>query len=144
MPRLLTKKSYERQLLKFRKKHPELREQYFKTLTILESNPFHPSLRLHKLHGRLKEYHSVSVNLQYRIMIDFVIKDDMILLISIRGHDEMGMWEVREWEAREYEREKVRCVIFTFASGDARNIAFKSETWTNIVIVFKSMRSCRR
>jgi mRNA-degrading endonuclease YafQ of YafQ-DinJ toxin-antitoxin module len=91
MPRLLTTKSYERQLLKFRKKHPELREQYFKTLTILESNPFHPSLRLHKLHGHLQEYYSVSVHLQYRIMIDFVMKEDMIMLISIGGHDELGM-----------------------------------------------------
>jgi proteic killer suppression protein len=91
MPRLLTTKSYERQLVKFRKKHPELRKHYFKTLTILESNPFHPSLRHHKLQGKLKEYYSVSVNLQFRIMIDFVIQDDMILLISIGGHDELGM-----------------------------------------------------
>jgi len=91
MPRLLTTKTYERHLVKFRKKHPELREQYYKTLKILENNPFHPSLRLHKLHGKLKDYYSVSVNLQYRIMIDFVIQDDMIILISIGGHDELGV-----------------------------------------------------
>jgi toxin HigB-1 len=91
MPRLLTTKSYERQLLKFRKKHPELREHYFKTLTILESNPFHPSLRLHKLQGKLNVYYSVSINMKYRIMIDFVIQDDMIILISIGSHQELQM-----------------------------------------------------
>ncbi|MGB4847297.1 MAG: type II toxin-antitoxin system RelE/ParE family toxin [Saprospiraceae bacterium] len=91
MPKLLTTKTYERQLLKFRKKHPELREQYFKTLQILEVNPYHPSLRLHRLQGKLKEYFSVSVNMKYRIMIDFVIQDDMIILVSIGGHDELRM-----------------------------------------------------
>ena len=91
MPRILTTKSYEHQLLKFRKKHPELREQYYKTLKILEVNPFHPSLRLHKLRGKLNEYYSVSINMQYRIMIDFVIQEDMVVLISIGGHSELNM-----------------------------------------------------
>ena len=91
MPRILTTKSYEHQLLKFRKKHPELRDQYYKTLKILEANPFHPSLRIHKLHGKLNVYHSVSINMQYLIMIDFVIQDDMIILLSIGGHGELGM-----------------------------------------------------
>jgi mRNA-degrading endonuclease YafQ of YafQ-DinJ toxin-antitoxin module len=91
MPRILTTKSYEHQLLKFRKKHPELREQYYKTLKILEVNPFHPSLRLHKLRGKLNEYYSVSINMQYRIMIDFVIQEDMVVLLSIGGHGELNM-----------------------------------------------------
>ncbi len=90
MPKLLTTKTYERQLLKFKRKHPELRNHYAKILKILEVNPHHPSLRLHKLQGKLKEYYSVSINMQYRIMIDFVIQDDMIILISIGGHREQG------------------------------------------------------
>ncbi len=91
MPKLLTTKSYERQLLKFKRKHPELRDQYAKTLKILEVNPHHPSLRLHKLHGKLQEYYSVSINIKYRITIDFVIQDDLIILISIGGHKEQGL-----------------------------------------------------
>jgi mRNA-degrading endonuclease YafQ of YafQ-DinJ toxin-antitoxin module len=91
MPHLITTRAYERQLLKFTKKHPELREQYYKTLKILEANPFHPSLRLHKLQGKLNLFHSVSINIQYRIMIDFVIQDDLVILISIGGHEELGM-----------------------------------------------------
>ena len=91
MPKLLTTKSYEHQLLKFKRKYPELRDQYAKTLKILEVNPHHPSLRLHKLQGKLKEYSSVSINIKYRIMIDFVIQNDRIILISIGGHKEQGM-----------------------------------------------------
>lgn len=89
MPRLITTKSYEHQLQKFRQKHPELREQYFKTITILEDNPYHPSLRLHKLHGKLRDYYSVAINLKYRIMIDFIVRDDTVILISIGSHGEV-------------------------------------------------------
>jgi mRNA-degrading endonuclease YafQ of YafQ-DinJ toxin-antitoxin module len=91
MPRLLTSKSYERQLIKFIRRHPELREHYAKTLKLLEINPQHPSLRLHKLQGKLQDYQSVSINMKFRIMIDFVIKDDLIILISIGSHREQGM-----------------------------------------------------
>ena len=91
MPRLLTTKSYERHLIKFIRRHPELREHYAKTLKLLEINPQHPSLRLHKLHGKLQDYHSVSINMKFRIMIDFVLKDDLIILISIGSHSEQRM-----------------------------------------------------
>ena len=91
MPRLLTTKSYERQLIKFIRRHPELREHYVKTLRLLGVNPQHPSLRLHKLQGKLQAYSSVSINMKFRIMIDFVIKDDVVVLISIGSHSEQGM-----------------------------------------------------
>jgi len=45
----------ERALLK---RHPDLRERYFKTLLLLEQDPMHPSLRLHALQGRLQGLHS--------------------------------------------------------------------------------------
>lgn len=95
MPRLLTTRSFERQLLKFSKKHPELREQYFKTITLLEANPFHPILRLHKLHGKLRDFYAVSINSKYRIMIDFIVQDDVVVLISIGSHSEVYG---REWQ----------------------------------------------
>ena len=87
MIKLLTTKSYERSLKKFKKQHPEMKDQYFKALSLLEVNPYHPSLRLHKLKGNLQEYYSVSINMQYRIMIDFIIQDDQVILIDIGNHD---------------------------------------------------------
>jgi len=58
--------SYLKRAKKFAKKHPELKQQYLKTLQVLELNPFHPALRLHKLSGRLQDVYSVSINLSYR------------------------------------------------------------------------------
>jgi mRNA-degrading endonuclease YafQ of YafQ-DinJ toxin-antitoxin module len=91
MPRLLSTKTYERKLIKFIRKHPELREHYVKTLKLLEVNPQHPALRLHKLQGKLQAYSSVSINMKFRIMIDFVIQDDVVILISIGSHEEQRM-----------------------------------------------------
>jgi len=64
---LVFTQGYERLALKFLKQHPELKNQYFKTLSLLELNPYHPSLRLHALSGKLQHLHSVSINLSYRI-----------------------------------------------------------------------------
>jgi len=81
--------SYTKRAAKFFKKHPELKERYAKTLYLLQDNPFHPSLRLHKLKGSLAEYHSVSIDMSYRITIDFVIEDGVIVPIDIGGHDDV-------------------------------------------------------
>jgi mRNA-degrading endonuclease YafQ of YafQ-DinJ toxin-antitoxin module len=64
-------------------------ERYIKTMEILEVNPYHPSLRIHKLKGNMGEYHSVSINLEYRIIIDFIIRDNEIIPIDIGTHDEV-------------------------------------------------------
>ena len=89
MYRIVFTESYDKKARKFIKLHPELFPQYVKTLELLESNPFHPSLRLHKLKGRLKQLHSVSINIAYRIILEFILKDDMIIPIDIGSHDEV-------------------------------------------------------
>jgi len=81
--------SYNRRANKFFRKHPELLGHYEKTLKLLEANPFHPSLRLHKLQGRLFELHSVSLNMAYRISIFFIIEKDQIIPVDIGTHDEV-------------------------------------------------------
>ena len=87
MIKLLSTKRYDKALHKFKKKYPELRDKYIKTITLLTENPFHPSLRLDKLKGRFSDYYSVSLKMQYRIMLDFLIEDDRILLIDIGGNE---------------------------------------------------------
>jgi mRNA-degrading endonuclease YafQ of YafQ-DinJ toxin-antitoxin module len=78
---------YNRRAAKWLKKHPELRASYLKTLQLLELNPFHPSLRLHALSGKLQGLHSVSINLSYRVTLEFLISDREIILIDIGDHD---------------------------------------------------------
>jgi len=81
--------SYSRQAKRFIKKHPELKKQYLKTLQLLELNPHHPSLRLHTLGGRLTGLHSVSINLSYRITMEFLIENNEIIPVNVGTHAEV-------------------------------------------------------
>jgi len=74
---------------RFLKKHPDLKDKYKKSLIFLASNPFHPSLRIHKLKGGLKEYYSVSINMSYRIVINLIIRDNKIILLNIGDHGDV-------------------------------------------------------
>ncbi len=89
MAEILYTESYNKRAKKFIKKHPDLLPQYEKTLKLLEINPNHPSLRLHKLKGKLSELYSISINISYRINIDFIIEDDKIIPIDVGSHDEL-------------------------------------------------------
>jgi len=80
---------YEKKAIKFLKKHKDVYPQYKKTIELLKQNPHHPSLRLHKLQGKLNPYNSVSINMKYRIVIDFIIIDNVIILIDLGSHDEV-------------------------------------------------------
>ena len=71
---LVFTETYNRRAAKWLKRHPGLRQQYLKTLQLLELNPFHPSLRLHALGGRLAGVHSVSINMSYRITLELLIE----------------------------------------------------------------------
>ena len=81
--------SYTRRAIKFLKKHPEIRSQYQKTLELLELNPHHPSLRLHKLSGALSDLHSVSINISYRITLEFLVEGNKILPVNIGKHEDV-------------------------------------------------------
>ncbi len=81
--------AYFKKLKKFIKKHPEVLERYSKTMELLEIDPYHPSLRLHKLQGKLRVYHSVSITMQYRVVIDFILNEKEIIPIDIGAHDEV-------------------------------------------------------
>ncbi len=79
--------TYNKCAAKWLKRHPELRQQYLKTLQLLELNPFHPSLRLHALSGRLQGIHAISINLSYRITLELLLTDEEIVLINVGDHD---------------------------------------------------------
>jgi len=87
--RLIFTEDYERRAARFIKKHPELKVRYGKTLELLEGNPYHPSLRLHALHGMLQGLHSVSINLSYRIALKLMILESEILLVDVGSHDQL-------------------------------------------------------
>jgi mRNA-degrading endonuclease YafQ of YafQ-DinJ toxin-antitoxin module len=81
--------SYEKVERRFLKRHPDLLDRYHKTLAIMEQDPFHPSLRLHALEGRLSGLHAVSINLQYRITLELELREREIILVSVGSHGQV-------------------------------------------------------
>ena len=88
MAKIIYIQSYILRARKFAKRHPELLGQYEKILRLLEANPSHPSLRLHKLTGKLDGLYSVSINMTYRISLEFIIDDDTVIPVNVGTHDE--------------------------------------------------------
>ena len=78
---------YNRRAAKFLKRHPDVETQYVKTLELLELNAHHPSLRLHRLSGKLEGLQSISINLKYRVTIEIIITERDIVLINVGDHD---------------------------------------------------------
>ena len=81
--------SYNKRAKKFFKKHPDLINQYEKVLQLLEMNPNHPSLRLHKLKGPLSNIYSVSINISYRMTMEFIMEEGIIIPIHIGSHQDV-------------------------------------------------------
>ena len=88
---LVYTEQYIRRAARFLARHPSLRQQYLKTLQVLEANPAHPSLRLHPLRGKLDGLHSVSINLSYRITLELLIQDGQIIPVNVGGHDAVNL-----------------------------------------------------
>ena len=83
--KLIYTNSYIKRAKRFLKSHPELMGQYKKTLELLEINPQHPSLRLHQLKGKLKDLHSVSINISYRLTLEYYFNEKESLPVTV-GH----------------------------------------------------------
>jgi mRNA-degrading endonuclease YafQ of YafQ-DinJ toxin-antitoxin module len=89
MYKIIYTHSYEEKARRFLKRHPEIKKQYHKTLELLELNPFHPSLRLHQFKTRNFIGFSISINLSYRISLEFQVSENEIILINVGDHQEI-------------------------------------------------------
>ena len=86
---LVFTEQFTRRSARFLKRHPEMESLYAKVLRLLEANPHHPSLRLHRLKGKFEGLHSVSINMSFRITLEMIITDKEIILINVGDHDEV-------------------------------------------------------
>jgi mRNA-degrading endonuclease YafQ of YafQ-DinJ toxin-antitoxin module len=89
MPTIKITDSYKKKAINFFQLRPQLIKKYAKTLFLLQSNPFHKSLRLHKLKGFKDEFYSISIDMKYRVILEFIVVDDVIILLDIGTHDEV-------------------------------------------------------
>ncbi len=87
--RIIYTPSYNKRAARFLKRHPDLTQQYLKVLQLLELDPYHPSLRLHRLKGPLRALHSVSINISYRLTLEFQISENTIIPVNVGSHDEV-------------------------------------------------------
>ena len=75
------------------RRNPQLRILIEQTLRQLAEDPFHPSLRTHKLKGDLADVWSCSIDYNYRILFEFVQNPEndgsAILLLNLGTHDEV-------------------------------------------------------
>lgn len=63
----------------------KIKQKAVKAEKIFRDNVLHPSLRLHKLEGKLKGLWSISLDMKYRIVFK-VLEDGVVLFISIGLH----------------------------------------------------------
>ncbi len=74
------------------KRNPELKTKIEETLKLLASDPYNPSLRTHKLKGKLLGAWACSVEYDCRIVFRFEQRqtgEEEIFLIDIGTHDEV-------------------------------------------------------
>ncbi len=86
---LVFTEQYTRKAAKFIKNHPDVENQYAKTLQLLEINPHHASLRLHALKGKLDGLHRISINLKYRITLTMIVTEKEIILVNVGDHSQV-------------------------------------------------------
>lgn len=75
------------QIKEIKKKDPELSQKIYKQLSLFLKNPKHPSLRLHKLFGKLQNSYSISITRGYRLT--YLVDKEEAVIISIGTHDEV-------------------------------------------------------
>lgn len=78
---------FKKSFSKLKKKDSKIVKKAKKQLAILQQNPNHPSLRLHKLEGKLAESWSISVDKNNRIT--FVYSEGSIVLTNIGSHQQV-------------------------------------------------------
>lgn len=76
---------------KYLRRHPEHAKDFFESLTQLGQDPYHPSLRTHKLTGVLAESWACSVGYDLRIIFRFVdyAGKRAVLLETVGTHAEV-------------------------------------------------------
>lgn len=88
MINLIWGSSFKRAYKRVAAANPDLKPKIAQSLETFVANPHHPSLRTHKLSGKLRGLWSFVVAYDCRIVFQFLGERD-ILLIDIGKHDEV-------------------------------------------------------
>ncbi len=90
MIELIWDEKFKRLYKKWSQKHPDLEEQFRDRMELFVTDPFHPSLKTHRLSGVLKGSWAMRISYEQRLVFKFVDKQKKkVLLIDIRTHKEV-------------------------------------------------------
>jgi mRNA-degrading endonuclease YafQ of YafQ-DinJ toxin-antitoxin module len=79
---------FKRAFKKRIKGNTELEARFWQKLEQFTADPFNPSLKTHKLSGKLKEFWSFSVGYAERVLFYFT-EDEKAVFVDIGSHDEV-------------------------------------------------------
>ena len=93
MKTLVWSSAFVRALKRATRRRPAWQASIERTLRQLAEDPFHPSLRSHKLKGQLAGAWACSVDYDVRILFEFTQNpatgEEEILLLTMGSHDEV-------------------------------------------------------
>ena len=93
MRTLVISSSFKRAVKSLIRRTPAMERRLADRLKLLSADPFHPSLKTHKLKGKLSGVWASTVEYDCRIVFDFQNNPDTgeeeILLIDVGSHDEV-------------------------------------------------------
>ena len=93
MRTLVWSANFKRAFRRIVRRRPELRARIQQAIELLAEDPFHPTLRSHKLKGELAGIWACKVDYYNRILFDFVTNpesgEEEILLLTMGTHDEV-------------------------------------------------------
>ncbi|WP_254563643.1 type II toxin-antitoxin system YafQ family toxin [Oscillatoria sp. HE19RPO] len=80
--------AFKRAFKKKIKGSPDLEARFWQKLELFIIDPFEPSLKTHKLSGKLKDLWSFSVEYDERVVFYFT-EDEKAVFVDIGSHDEV-------------------------------------------------------
>lgn len=79
--------NFLRRLKKINKKDSELFEEILEKVDSFEDGSNHKALKVHKLHGRMRAWHSFSVNYKIRVIFKYSKNKSEANLLDVDSHD---------------------------------------------------------
>ncbi|MDP6525397.1 MAG: type II toxin-antitoxin system YafQ family toxin [Kiritimatiellia bacterium] len=86
---LVWTETFARTARKFLRRHCGLAGLFEDVLKQLEDDPHLPRLRLHRLKGKHRDKHAVSLTYSYRIVLILRIEKGEIILLDVGSHDDV-------------------------------------------------------
>jgi len=87
MVEIIYSPNFLRRLKKIKKKDKRLFEEILEKVELFIKEKHHKSLKVHKLHGRMRAWYSFSVNYKIRVIFKYSKKKSEANLLDVDSHD---------------------------------------------------------